>query len=302
MSKRVGSTPAAAGPWVLGATAGLALALSVACSGEKNGSPDGGVADGGPVVDGGEAGTDAPRPTGKRSGYVEVGLLPGITPASYADALFDDGTLVEACPRIREAGTCWVYDCNAGPPPLEDPPTPLSAGDITISGASFVSPLILKHGLNGYTTVGGGAAFKPGETLRAAALGEVVPAFTLEGKAPEPAVLTSPVCTNTQCGDLDRSSDLSLAWTGGGEGVAIDLRTTDPTGTLAKAVGIRCAFDGPSRSAKVPKDLLAKLFSGTRAFFTLVPRSEVSMEIQGWSLKFRVTNLGPSDLSFRILI
>jgi hypothetical protein len=142
--------------------------------------------------------------------------------------------------------------------------TPLSAGQIVVTGSGIPASATLTFGpigmsgYSGYAQASGDTKlFAPGDMLVASASGSAdVPAFTTPGLvAPNELTVTSPACTGG-CPPLDRTQDLQVAWTGGGAGkMVVTFETiSDPTTVL-----LECHFDASAGMGVVPAALLGKL-------------------------------------------
>ncbi len=267
---------------------------------------DAGASDDAQTTDG--AASDSAPSTPTKSGFVELGLSFDTPPKSYAFAGFSDGTKAPSCRETLRVGSCWVYDCtahaDAGVPVDAGPPKPPpSAGALTITSTVLTSPLTLTYSENsGYSSPNGGATYASGDMFTVAAAGADIPAFTLSGVAPEPVALVAPACASKACGDLDRTKDLPLAWSGGGGGgLSLNIQSADPTSAIKGAIGVACSIDGnTSKMTTVPKELLAKLFPDPEAGFTIFSRSQVKGDAGGWSVAFNIDNLGPLPFTFNV--
>jgi hypothetical protein len=207
------------------------------------------------------------------------------------------------------AGTCTALVCTF---PVSDgtpPPAPipgLNAGTITVSATGAAGPAVLTYGpigdagFAGYKGVSAtGQFFVPGAMVTATGAGGAdLPAFGAESVvAPGEITMTSPACMPGGCPDLDRTTDLALAWTGGGAGkVTADLSTSSET----TSTSIFCTFAAAGGTGTIPSTLLTKLgkagdpgISGIESF---IPSNEVSFTVGAATTTFSVQAGGAQSL------
>jgi hypothetical protein len=144
--------------------------------------------------------------------------------------------------------------------------TGVGAGAITISGGR-VPVMLTPSSASGAVSYASYSDPQPlwtgGETLMVAAAGDLVPAFTASAIAPGAVTITAPAPSATTM-MLSRTSDLAVAWTGGGAGpVRVELDFPLPMLGVADE-RIDCAFDEGAGSGSVPSTALATLPSGAQ--------------------------------------
>jgi hypothetical protein len=157
------------------------------------------------------------------------------------------------------SGSCSYKSCMAIDSGVAPLPTYVSAGSITVSGGSIPSGTVLTKddgGIYSMMAVGMDVVVKNGDTITVSATGGDVPAFTaLKVVAAPSYMLTSPPCS-TDCGPLDRTTDLPVTWTGLNDGkIHITLFTASggPSQTIA------CDFPASDGKGTIPTSLLSKL-------------------------------------------
>lgn len=264
---------------------GLAALTAVACSavacssttntasnaadggggGDEGGSPADGSAggDGSSTVDGG-----ATAPTGII--LVTQTHLGSTFHYSIAAAFraFVVPTGAGSAPTQTTMGACIATVIPT--PPSSEAGTPmavagLNAGTLTITGTGMPAstmlaygPVASQQGVPGYTAASGSTAlFTGGDTMTVSGAGGAdLPAFAAQSLVtPTQVAVTAPACTGT-CPDLDRTQDLTVAWTGAGAGkVVVTFETISDT----QAVLLQCKFDATAGTGTVPAALLGKL-------------------------------------------
>jgi hypothetical protein len=157
------------------------------------------------------------------------------------------------------AGACTFKTCmpvDAGLPPL---PVYTSAGDVKVTGGTIPSTLALTMedgGIYQMSAAGMDIVVKNGDTIKVTASGGDVPAFNdLQVVAAPSFMLTAPPCS-TDCGSLDRTADMPVAWSGINAGklhVVMFTNGSGPTQTIT------CDFSAADGKGAVPTTLLSKL-------------------------------------------
>jgi hypothetical protein len=151
---------------------------------------------------------------------------------------------------------------DAGPPMAV---AGLNAGTLTVTGTGMPAstmlaygPVASQQGVPGYTAASGSTQlFAAGDTMTLSGAGGAdLPAFAAQSLVtPTQVLVTAPACTGT-CPDLDRTQDLTVAWTGAGAGkVVVTFETISDT----QAVLLQCRFDATAGTGTVPAALLGKL-------------------------------------------
>jgi hypothetical protein len=264
---------------------GLAVLTAVACSalacssttntasnadgGGGGGGEGGSVADGSAGGDGSstvDGGTTAPK------GIILVTQTHLGSTFHYSIAAafraFVAPTGAGSAPTQTTMGPCTATVIPT--PPSSEAGTPmavagLNAGTLTITGAGTPAstmlaygPVASQQGVPGYTAASGSTAlFAGGDTMTVSGAGGAdLPAFAAQSLvAPTQVAVTAPSCTGT-CPDLDRTQDLTVAWTGAGAGkVVVTFETISDT----QAVLLQCRFDATAGTGTVPATLLGKL-------------------------------------------
>ncbi len=183
----------------------------------------------------------------------------------YADVVAPANGIVCTTSTI---GNCLVSACtisdvaNPGTPPVG---TVLDAGLLTVTGAG-ASKAVLEFGTGspkskqpGYPAVSADKQFFGGgdSIVLVGAGGVDLPAFKAQKLiAPSEIVLTAPACSGASCPDVDRSKDLTVAWTAGGAGnLKASFETVGDTATAY----VFCTFEAAAGTGTVPKAALAQL-------------------------------------------
>lgn len=211
------------------------------------------------------------KPDGSKKAYNSVG-------ASFEDYVpFDP----KDC-TIEDVGDCQLFACPFGSSTTE-PPTTLSAGDLTVTGAS-VSPLVIK--LNGSamppsyessTELPAAPLLVGGETITVEAAGDEVPKFSLQGKAPKPVTL-SPYFAAEGASTVSASQDITMKLSGGDVGsfyFLVGSRTTTQQTLL------RCEVPVTQPSLVLKASALQKIKSTSAKAFVLNNLSSVTSSVQG---------------------
>ncbi len=240
--------------------------------GDGGGARDGSAAtgsDGGtslPGTDGGAPGTDAgtflgtPEPGPSKMGAVFASLLPP-TPANpsgatYAFALFQDGTPRAGSCLGRDEGSCHIVTCPTGPTPTA-PATPKQAGTVDVGGISVAWNPLRKEYL--YTSQQG-LKWSAGQTITLAAAGGDLSAFSGTLTFPESLSVTSPGYSPGVSTPLpvSKAAGLPLAWLATVSDVHITLSEYSG-GAGQRSIDVTCTVPGPSSSFTIPAAALRDL-------------------------------------------
>jgi hypothetical protein len=98
------------------------------------------------------------------------------------------------------------------------------------------------------------ALWQGGETLTVSAAGADVPAFSATVIGPANSTVTMPADPSPAMLTVDRSMDLTLAWTGGSQTLKVDVVTVGAT--------IECRFSASAGTGTISKSLLGMLSAG----------------------------------------
>jgi hypothetical protein len=140
----------------------------------------------------------------------------------------------------------------------------LDAGTITVTGAGASKAVLTFGAISAQTTQQGYAGvssqaqfFSGGDTITVVGGGGAdLPAFAAQTViAPNDIVLIAPVCAGLEC-DVDRTQNLSVAWTGGGAG---KVRAAFETVGSTSSGTVFCTFDAAIGMGTVPIAALAAL-------------------------------------------
>lgn len=242
-----------------------------------------------PVAD---AATDAPPKP--KTGSIMLFQQPGPPPNSTFAVWFIDENLEHGCEIVAPTDSCLAALCKKNVY-NDKPAVPPSAGTITASNASGGT---LEATFDGayYPTVSSGKFFDPGDTIQVSAAGGNVPTFAATLVVPQPLTLVAPACLTAGCPNLERGTDLSIAWTGGEGGIVMaDLTTRDPV--TGDGVEIACTAPGTSHQMTIPKSVLGLLQPGTGngfGFLSVVPISRTRVVAGEWQVDVEVSPSGPS--------
>jgi len=207
-----------------------------------------------------EPGVDAPTPTKYGSVFIQsfTAEQPPGTIVRGGAASADFSTIDTGCPET-ELGACILLDCT------QAAPAPVSAGTITITGATLPISLVpgtdKKYaGLSSQTQT----YYTDGAMVSFAASGADVPAFTVGLTTPSKATITAPVEPPSASPYLmvSRASPFSVSWTGGGSGqIQVALFAGSPS-----TKWIVCRFPASAGSGSVPTSTIAMLPAGQGSF------------------------------------
>ena len=116
-------------------------------------------------------------------------------------------------------GLCTLSDCAVIVPVdagvVSTAPTNFSAGTLTLTNVLDGGLTIPPDVNNQYILpLPQERLWLDGVPLTISAAGATVPAFTLNADGPSDVVLTQPACGPTTCPAINRSSDLTVSWTG----------------------------------------------------------------------------------------
>jgi hypothetical protein len=202
-----------------------------------------------------------------------------------------------ACTAIKAQG-CSVSACDLTGGTMSDPRNlvgALNAGTITIAASG--GSLKLPYGDGSYNADGETQLFVGGSAISIAGGGGAdLPAFAAQRLvAPTDIVVTSPSCSvdslrsDAGCGDLDRTTDLSVTWTGGGAGIVVaHLETaTDTTATY-----VSCVFEAAGGSGTIPATILGMLKGGPVGNASYIPQNEEHFKVDGADTAFFVQGSG----------
>jgi hypothetical protein len=211
--------------------------------------------------------------------------------------------------QVQTVGACQVTSCaglasgdgGAGGDGGAVAGSVVSAGTLSMTGGT--GPIALMPdtttGFYSYSSAYpvGGPTVAGGDTLTVTASGAIVPAFTAHFVMPNDITVTSPVppVPPMLFGSVAvlRSSDLPIAWTGGGAGV-VEVALGQKSG--GGLTSITCLLPAAGGSGAIPAAALAGLtptpaggMSG--AYFTINSSSDVvTVNPSGWQV--RVTGIG----------
>jgi hypothetical protein len=170
----------------------------------------------------------------------------------------------------------------------------VSAGTVTVSGggASFtIAPSGAAFADAGASVdyqlaIPDAGMVSAGETFTLAASGATAPAFSASIAVPEAVILTLPAFGGPSAAVvIPRSTDLPVAWSGGGTGYVVFSIDQTVGGT---ATSVSCSFPETAGSGVVPAELLGH--------FT------PSNEIDAGSLPFRPTSASAYTLSTQTVV
>lgn len=215
---------------------------------------------GGGGGDGGPGDPDAPKPT--KTGLV---LLQSYTAEQPPGTMLRGGSASATFSSVMSTcvgetvGDCLLADC------VKNPPSPASAGTITVTGASLPVSLVPRADKT-YAAVAAmqQAFFTGGETVTFAGEGADVPAFTVSVVTPLKATITMPVepASTSPYLMLDRTYGFTARWTGGGSG-EIQIFFSGGTGSN---LFINCRFPASAGTGTIPAAVVGRLPAGQGSF------------------------------------
>jgi hypothetical protein len=210
-------------------------------------------------------------------------------------------------------GACYLTVCTTPAPPADGgtvSPAPVivpDEGNITVTGMRDAGPAILTYGpigdggSAGYLPVSANALFFQGGDMVTAsgAGGADLPSFLPQTVvAPDDIVLTSPACSVGSCPSLDRTTDLAVAWTGGGVGeLQAFFESVVVSGSNTKIIALGCNFDSSAHAGTVPSSLLMNLGkTGDPGVVvnaeSFLPANQVAFMIAGTAASFNLEGQG----------
>lgn len=223
-----------------------------------------------------------------------------------ASAVFTDaasgGATSSNCTVSKISG-CEVTECDLGGTSASDggSATSPNAGTITLRGGSLPSEgwALEPTGANGaYAPVtSSSVVFVGGDNLTVSAAGGDVPAFADQSvKAPGDIELSAPTFDAQRRTTIDRTTDLTVAWSGSSGGsVTIDLGTTRVNERIVSA---RCVAEASAGSTEIPAAVLAKLdeADGSSVYGTIVvsPSAKTTFKAGDFDTTFWVMATGTS--------
>ena len=217
-----------------------------------------------------DAAADADADAGRRSGEILLmeETLPFGTDSNVTIRLRLDPPQSTMCGRVTEEfGECtvetdapptcspscgpyescvWIEGCTAAV--CYDYMTSVSAGDVTITGATAQPHVTCTFGTDNYDCDDSGAAefWDEGDTITVSAPGDVFPAFHFDLPGLAALALTTDTDTWTAA-TFDGTADVAVAWTGSGSGpVEILLSRAEGTTRLSCETADDGAFDIPA--------------------------------------------------------
>lgn len=162
-------------------------------------------------------------------------------------------------------GACTIATCDpnadATPPPLPQ------AGIVFFSGGTLPEAglgLVPQDGGVYGTAQHDSPLFAAGDMLQAKATGGDVPAFSGTVVGPAAVTLTAPVADGGRH-QIDTSSELPVAWTGGETGATVAVQLVAFKGSTPISIG--CRFDAAAGSGTVPKAVIAQLAGSTGSLY-----------------------------------
>jgi hypothetical protein len=201
-------------------------------------------------------------------------------------------------------GDCSIVDCDAsnavvsdaGAPPAADAGAPQgnpSAGDITVTGDKEIVLSPNAAGVYAPKTEQV-SLWTAGNDLAVKAKGADIPAFDKTLKAPGAITLTAPEWPTApgQAVAIDRSADLDLAWTDGGDG---DVSASISSVAGKKTTFITCTFKAAGGTGKITKAALGKLQTTTTGTISLLSTASDIVDAAGW--KVTVSASSPASTS-----
>lgn len=266
--------------------------LLAGCSGGGAGTSPPSIADAATDASPVDASGDAPAASGG-FGLIRVARnvdAEGKT-QSHAFASFrgQERELATSC-ETHASGDCFFARCDFAlidgkPPPISG--SEKDVGDVVLEVPSLAAPVTLRFEFGSYNAyLTSSRLFEGGDVLTARATGAEVSALgTLKVEAPSDLTVTSPTCSGTTCGAIERAEGLEVAWSGGGRGDAI---LTIAAETPGGAEVVRCAFAADAGKGTVPAEITSRLGAAERAGFSLVPAVESSASAGGWEVRFIV--------------
>lgn len=196
---------------------------------------------------------------------------------------------------VSTEGDCQVTVCETtsggqqgGTPPAGEAKKQPSAGDISVKGLQEIvlSPDAAKGTYPAKT--GQTALFKGGDELVVKAAGADVPAFEKALKAPSSVTLTAPTWPAMGSAfELDRASDLQLAWDNGTAGEVQAMVAAIGGG---KTSSVMCKFKAEAGKGTISKAALGKLVASDQGTISVSAMSSASVEAGGWKISVMATS------------
>lgn len=268
------------------------LALLVACSGGApagagaSGSPGAG-AEGGDGAPGGSSNGGDPGPgSGEPGGGDGDGgddAIEGVGSIVATSMTFQAGDIVSRTTSVsayfgklaaasagsctsKTDGPCTIVDCLGNGDATIGTAGLTSFGKVSIGGGAIPVELVPTSGR--YTPLSSttDALFEGGETLTLGASGDATaatPSFARTLTAPAPVVVTSPAMSSSSTMEIDRASELSVAWAQGSSTPSVSVSLTGQS--TGRTVSVSCLYTGSAGRGVVPATTLAALPVGDGA-------------------------------------
>lgn len=251
------------------------------------------------AADGGSGSAEGGGDGGTGSSDTPLGLVlvtqavtPSVAHSSVSAQFFASASSLPAgCTKAPVAGcvaTSCPFDVQRSPRESS-----LNAGAITVTGAPPTSPATLTFGalagagVNGYEPVSAPKRFfSSGDLIGVTGSGGPdLPSFAAQGLvAPNDIVVTAPACASPldggACTDVNRASDATIAWTGGGAGkVTVYYITNTDDGSKT----VSCDFDAAAGTGVISKAALSRLdvasAPGFHGQLNIIPSSSKSFMV-----------------------
>jgi hypothetical protein len=178
--------------------------------------------------------------------------------------------------KVVQPAVLLVEDAGASSCAVEQVPFPepaaggtqVSAGTITVTGGSATKTLMPVAAMSkdggaaeGYLPLGNAGTISPGDTLTITASGATVPAFSASIAEPDIIAITEPELADASSFTFSRSSDLAVAWTGGGAVGSLTVAIGQIVGGTITTVA--CVFPESAGSGVIPAAALGLLMPST---------------------------------------
>ncbi len=263
--------------------------------GDASASPDAFTDAGNSGVDSGGIGSDAAPPPGGRGEIVVTQF------ATTADLRRASHTLAVRMTSFAKAGAlctqatdgpCAFLGCDADSSTVAEE----HAGPIAVVAAQTNLRADPNASTGLYATVAdSGRLWNANENVTATSTGAAVPALSLQTVSPALLTVTQPAFLGPRSRiQVDRSVDLSVAWSTGGGGmgdpVAVLARSvTGPTGTRRES--LVCRFARGAGSGTIPSQALLRLTAGAGTLSIFSGRS-ASQTVGPWEVQLEARSIG----------
>jgi hypothetical protein len=283
-----------------GAGSGGTPSTGGATSGGAGGASSGGASGGGSGGATGGSGGGAPiTKSGSISLVQTVTVVGGSSYPGYAFSagFYDSGsTGATASCTTSDQGACTLTDCTTTGSADAGTPQASSAGSIVLGGALQALSLVPATDATYPAATGQSLLWNEGAQLSVQASGDTVPSFSTTLNGVGVISLSSPVLTPGSPITVDRTSALSVAWSGSATGeVGVSLSRSEQSSGTTHSVLVLCYFPASSAGASVPASVLGAIPAGDNGALSVFGSARQELDAGEW--KVYVNEISGSNAS-----